>query len=489
MFAHNYPEAKLTIPKKRLTAILVWFGFVSLLGLTPLVFSHIDPAKALEKGIIAPQPFIGMAVYALSVFGSLIWSMIILWKKRKAAQRVQRTYFRYLVGTLLLYLVLTVVLSFVFPAALENPSFVQYAPLFILPFVFACAYIIFRHQFVETTRLAATQLFVTGFWLVLLVQVFLAGSFNRMLISTFVLAGSIGFGYLIIRGVFQELEQRKQVEYLNVQLNDFNKNIRKKVDEQTYEVQRAYEVEKKSRLELEELSKTKDQFVLATQHHLRTPLTIIKNYADLLPKAVKENSPHLDEFVAKIGRSSAEMIDLVNELLEVSQIQAGVVSLDIKPVDIKLVFENILAEEDEKIEKKHLSVAMEGNPASWPTVDVDEGKIRRALGVIIRNAVVYSSDGGSVSIKGEEISHPIERDKKILRLTIKDNGLGLTKDELNKLFAQIFERGEEARKINPLGKGIGLVLAKAILSVHKGRLWAESDGRGKGSAFFVELEV
>ncbi len=490
LFAHIYPGKIFSVSKKRITTILIWFGVISVMGLTPFVFSGIDEMKAFEKGIIAPQPFIGgLFIYALSVFGSVIWSMIILWKKRKVAQGVERTYFQYLVGTLMLYFVLTIVFSFILPAGLENPSFVQYAPMFILPFVFACAYIILRHKFIAATRLVTTQFFITGFWLVLLMQVFLSDSFEQMLINTLIVFASIVFGYLVLRSIFEEMEQRGKVEFLNSQLNDFNINLRKKVDEQTKEVQLAYQVEKRARMEIEELSKAKDQFVLTTQHHLRTPLTIIKNYVDLLPNAIKEQDPHLNDFVARLQRSSTEILELVSELLEVSQVQAGVISLNLKPVELKPLIDTIVNDFQKKINDKHIQVKFEGDPSLWPFIDLDEERMKRAFSILIHNAVMYNTDSGEISFKGEEKEHPIEQGKKIFRLSIRDTGLGFTKGEIDKLFIQMFSRGDEAQRINPLGRGTGLVLAKSIVNAHKGKMWVISDGRGKGSTFFVELEV
>jgi len=116
-------------------------------------------------------------------------------------------------------------------------------------------------------------------------------------------------------------------------------------------------------------------------------------------------------------------------------------------------------------------------------------KIREAFTNLIDNALKYGHDGGEIKIGGEKVNHPIERDKYIYRFTVKDDGIGITEEELGKLFGQYFERGKEAEKIYTAGKGIGLLATKSTIEAHGGRIYAESQGRGKGSKFTVELPV
>jgi len=101
--------------------------------------------------------------------------------------------------------------------------------------------------------------------------------------------------------------------------------------------------------------------------------------------------------------------------------------------------------------------------------------------------VKYNKEGGEIRVKGEKTRHPIERDKQIYKLTIEDTGIGITEEELPKLFTQYFERGKEAEKLYTTGRGIGLAVTKNIISAHNGRIYAESEGRGKGAKFFIEI--
>src|SRR3989344_3749006 len=274
------------------------------------------------------------------------------------------------------------------------------------------------------------------------------------------------------------------------ELQDLTHNLQQKVDEQTKEVKQAYEVEKKARIELEDLNKAKDQFVLATQHHLRTPLTIVRGYMESLYKDV--SSGKVDrmtlESIKKAGSATDRLNHLVNELLSVSQMEVGGSVLKKSPTDIREVVDSVTAELKDGSEKKGIQIYVElPDDKEGRTLNIDAGKIKEALWNVVDNAVKYNKDEGSVHIVGDKVSHPIERQRKIFRLTISDTGIGISPEELPKLFVMYFERGKIAEEVNTTGRGIGLVVARNIINAHGGRIWAESLGNGKGTKFTIEL--
>ena len=276
------------------------------------------------------------------------------------------------------------------------------------------------------------------------------------------------------------------------ELQDLTHNLQQKVDEQTKEVKQAYEVEKKARIELEDLNKAKDQFVLATQHHLRTPLTIVRGYMESLYKDVSDgNVDNMTlESIKKASLAADRLNHLVNELLSISQMETGAAVLRKTPTDINAVIQSVLGEIKEEIEKNKVQININlPKDVKGRTLNVDADKMKEALWNILDNAVKYNKANGSVSVTGEEVSHPIERDKKVFRLIIDDTGMGITKEELPKLFFMYFERGKIAEEINATGRGIGLVVTKNIINAHGGRIWAESEGDGKGSRFVIELPI
>ena len=278
---------------------------------------------------------------------------------------------------------------------------------------------------------------------------------------------------------------------LNEQLGREKEIIEQKVAAQTQEVRQAYEVEKKARIELEELDKAKDQFILATQHHLRTPLTIIKGY--LQQFLLKKAAPVDEEgrlFLEKASTATDRIAALINELLDVSQMQVGKSILRREAVNLRTLVEDIFDEISSEVTKKHLKLSLVFSPKKEDNiVSADKEKVKEALTNLVDNAVKYNQEGGEIKVKGEKFSHPIEKDRKFYRLTIADTGIGIPPEELPRLLTQYFQRGKEAQKIYTTGRGIGLAVTKNIIQAHQGRIYAESDGRGRGAKFIVELPV
>jgi signal transduction histidine kinase len=273
------------------------------------------------------------------------------------------------------------------------------------------------------------------------------------------------------------------------QVQDFSKTLQQKVDEQTKEirqqkdkVEKSYKVEKQAHEELKKLNEAKTQFSLAAQHHLRTPLTSMNGYLDLLlggsygkiPKKVKD-------ILVKFNDSTQNEIKIVNELLDISQFQMGKEVVFIND-DVKV--EDIIKEAvgDVALESKNKGIYIKTDiPKKLPIIKADLKKLKMAVYNIIDNAVKYTNKGG-VDIKVEI------NDNKLL-ITIKDTGAGIPKEHQKDLFNKLFERSKEAEKMFATGRGIGLWITYRIIDGHKGKIWAESAGEDKGSTFFIELPI
>ncbi len=171
------------------------------------------------------------------------------------------------------------------------------------------AYAVVRYGLYKAKVIAAEILTVI---LGLLFIVSLLGPKNTFLQITVL----VGFGVLALLLIRSSLSETR----LSTQLKDLNEHLEQKVEEQTKEIKRAYEVEKKARVELEELDKTKDQFILTTQHHLRTPLTIIKGYLSVMkddPSLSKDSFSNLE----KISNSTDTLSQFINDLLQITELK------------------------------------------------------------------------------------------------------------------------------------------------------------------------
>ncbi|HEY4496676.1 MAG TPA: sensor histidine kinase, partial [Candidatus Paceibacterota bacterium] len=133
--------------------------------------------------------------------------------------------------------------------------------------------------------------------------------------------------------------------------------------------------------------------------------------------------------------------------------------------------------------KKNVIIVFDKISMPAEAISLDVGRIRSVLNILIRNALNYTPSGGQIVIK---LKKEIENDKEVFHLIIQDNGVGIRREDLNKIFSR-FYRSPDVIKIIPDGAGLGLFIAKHIIEAHNGRLWAESDGIGKGSSFHVIL--
>ncbi|MEK7624479.1 MAG: ATP-binding protein [Patescibacteria group bacterium] len=272
--------------------------------------------------------------------------------------------------------------------------------------------------------------------------------------------------------VLQNTQLYGQLEYLT-------QNLQKKVDEQTAEIRKSYEVEKKAHDELKKLDIAKDQFILIAQHHLRTPLTIMKGFLSVVLKSKNKFEPKVIGYVEKISASTNRLAQIVNEFLDIAQFQAGRGLLKIKEIDFYGLIKEITEELSLEMKKKKLFLKVVPRAEDWPLIPADREKLKPALFNIIDNAIKYTKEGG--------ITIVLEKNNSKIILSVQDTGIGLEPEEINHLFSEVFERGEEAKKTFPTGRGIGLYVTSSIVNAHEGRIWAESDGRNKGSKFCLEL--
>jgi len=273
------------------------------------------------------------------------------------------------------------------------------------------------------------------------------------------------------------------------EVQDFSKTLQQKVDEQTKEIrgqkekiEKSYELEKRAHDELKQLDEAKTQFMLITQHHLRTPLSVNMGFLDLLlHNNYGKLSVKVKGVVKELSKSTLKEIKIVNELLNVSSYQLGKEVMHLEPnANVKVLMEETL--KDLKVEAKKKGIYLKfKKEGSIPKISLDRIKFKLAFTNIIDNSIKYTKEGGvtvTLKTKGDK-----------LLISIKDTGMGIPKEAIPNLFNQTFRRGEEAQKVFAVGKGIGLFLSGKIIEGHKGKIWAESDGEGKGSTFNIELPI
>jgi len=227
-----------------------------------------------------------------------------------------------------------------------------------------------------------------------------------------------------------------------------------------------------------QIDKAKTEFVSLASHQLRTPLTAISWYTELLlgGDAGKVSKPQ-KEFLTQIHDSNLRMIELVNSLLNVSRIDLGTLASDPEKTDIVALCDSVLGELAPQIAARSEKI-VRSYPAGGVSLFADPKLMRIVAQNILSNAVKYTPEKGSVTIS-------VSIDAEKFRMTVADTGYGIPDAQKSKIFTKLF-RADNAKEKDPDGNGLGLYIAKAVIDAHGGSIRFDSQ-EGKGTTFFVEL--
>ena len=228
---------------------------------------------------------------------------------------------------------------------------------------------------------------------------------------------------------------------------------------------------------LKELERLKDEFVFIAAHELRTPVTAIRGYAEMLGDASKELPEQAKEFVMRLQQSGGRLAMLVNDLLEVARSQAGRLKVQTSPQDLVAIITATLAELKPLAEEKRHTISF-SPPAPLPPVLADKDKLQEVMVNLVGNAIKYTPPQGKVEVGLKVAGQSI--------ITwVKDNGIGIGPDDQAKLFQRFFRvESDETRHIQ--GTGLGLFIVRQIVEHMNGKIWVES-AKGQGSTFYFTL--
>jgi PAS domain S-box-containing protein len=228
--------------------------------------------------------------------------------------------------------------------------------------------------------------------------------------------------------------------------------------------------------ETERAMKTREDVLAVVSHDLGSPLTTIDLVAHVLRQTHHVDINRVHEFAEKIQRSTNEMKRLISDLLDFARIQSGAFAVTPLPHRLTVVLTPVLERMRTLAEARHQKLEID-LPSSLPYVEVDEHRIGQVISNLVRNAIKFTPEAGTISVSA------YQRDNQIV-VCVSDTGPGIPQDHLLKIFDR-FWRVPETRK---QGTGLGLAIAKGIVESHGGRIWAESEF-GKGSKFFFTLPL
>ena len=296
-----------------------------------------------------------------------------------------------------------------------------------------------------------------------------------IVIASIIFSIIIVFGYFFNKSTESIVEANFAQAKSNKALEDLTKNLKKKVAEQTKDITAKAD-------HLQELLDMSAEFVSIVSHQLRTPLTGIRWFTELLIDDSKKEKHASKEqelnFLEQISTSNKRMIQLVDDLLNVSHIETdGKFKITKEVFNIKNLAEETLKENISLINSKNLTIV--NTIPDTLEVFADNGKIKQVLNNFISNATKYSPAGTTVTIAEENDA------KKGLIFSVKDQGIGIPKDQRARLFEKFF-RANNAVLQDPEGNGLGLYIVKKIINLHGGEVWVESE-ENKGSTFYFSL--
>ena len=234
------------------------------------------------------------------------------------------------------------------------------------------------------------------------------------------------------------------------------------------QLQKAYD-------ELDQLDKLKSDFISIASHELRTPLSVILGYATFLKEdAQGEVSAH----ASAVLNSALRMRNLIEDMTNLRYLKLGEAELSKEHIPLAAIFQEAKGDVEDMAEAKNHSLEVR-TPDMGTVVVVDRIKFGMALTNLLYNAIKFTPSGGRITLT-------YERKPNAVWSVVKDTGVGIPHDQLERIFEE-FHQVEDHMTRRHGGMGLGLSIARALVEAHGGRLWAESDGPGQGSTFYISL--
>lgn len=240
-----------------------------------------------------------------------------------------------------------------------------------------------------------------------------------------------------------------------------------------------------------QVDRLKSEFVANVSHELRTPLTSIKGYVEIiLMGAVGEITPQQAQFMKVVKSNTERLSGLVDDLLDISRIEAGRVSLNFQALDLREIAGEVLADHQRRSrdDNRPMTFRLDVQPG-LPFAQGDAERIRQVINSLVSNGYLYTPEGGQVTIHIHMAAGAQGEHGESIQVDVQDTGIGITPEASSRIFER-FYRGEDPLVLASAGTGLGLAIARTLVEMHNGRIWFASGGvRGEGSVFSFTLPV
>lgn len=444
VLAFQFPLVEQRLKTWVMATLAAWTACVAVLTLTPLVYravTSIDPTITTETGP-------GIALFGVTVLSFIVSGFISLtFKTIRQGNSGREPYLVFVTGVTITFVFL-VLFNFLLPAVANIPDLIPYGGLFQLPLIGFTAYAILRHKLFNV-KVAATALLVFALAAMSVADIILADDISLIIFRVVVFSFVLFAGALLIRSVYKEVEQRETIERQEKELEEANAKQVSLLHFITHEI-KGY------------LTKSQGAFAAIAEG----------DYGEVSPQVKELSTTALADVRRGVGT--------VTDILEASNLKKGTVTFESQEFDMAAAVEDAVCTLRTTAEEKGLLFEYAAPEGTLPFVGDREKLSRHVFRNLIDNAIRYTPHG-SVRVA-------LERASGAIRFSVQDSGVGITEEDRKRLFTE-GGRGKDSTKVNVNSTGYGLFVAKQVVDAHKGKIWAESDGQGRGSRFIVEFPL
>jgi signal transduction histidine kinase len=327
---------------------------------------------------------------------------------------------------------------------------------------------------------------------------------NYTILYSIAMFGVIVIGYIVARLIVNplsklvyasraiangDLTQRTQIksrDEIGVLSNTF--------DEMTENLQqRTIQLEETNRI-LEQMDRTKMRFIQVSAHELRTPMTLVQGYAQMVQLKTNGNAD-MERYTKGMLEGTSRMVEIIDNMLDVSRIDSNLLEISPSETQIDQIIERITKTFSAAFEERKITFKTQGL-LDLPAIRADKDLLYKVFYHIVGNAIKYTPDGGSVTVSGRVIEDPKDPE---VEIAVKDTGIGIDSQFHELVFEKFYQTGEVLlhssgkTKFKGGGPGLGLAISRGIINAHDGHIWLESAGHNEqtypGSTVYVRLSI